>query len=446
MDAVRYVRSDGHHLAYRVVDSAEPRDVVLFTPGGTVPMDFLARDRIGARLVDGLAAMGRLVLFDRRGIGLSDPITDWSRPLVEQWAEDLALVIAGVCTNKPVVVSLGDYWGPARLFAGRHREKLAALVLYEPTGPIGGVDLSASVAEASGREGDWMARVCPSRANDRTFREWFDEAGRSGASPGVANRIYERPPDATVRQLHAAHEQIAVPTLVLRRPQNLVATRPAIDPVAAEIPHGRQIDLPGTDYHWLGEDIDSVLAEVSRFIVGEALLPAPRRELCAVLFTDLVGSTEHATTVGDLRWTTTLDRLDAATSRQVARHGGAVIKTTGDGVLATFPSADRALRAADAIRADLALEGLGVRMGVHVGDIERRSNDVAGIGVHIAARIMAHAGPDETLVSASVPIAAAGTEHRFQLVGDRVLKGVAGTWPLYRTSTSGGGTTQRGET
>jgi pimeloyl-ACP methyl ester carboxylesterase len=119
----------------------KPREVVVITPGGTIPMDFLERDPVGARLLDGLSAIGRLVLFDRRGIGLSDPITDWSRPLVEQWAEDLATIVEAACTCAPVVVSLGDYWGPARLFAASHPVALSALVLYEPIGPVTAVRL-----------------------------------------------------------------------------------------------------------------------------------------------------------------------------------------------------------------------------------------------------------------------------------------------------------------
>jgi class 3 adenylate cyclase len=208
--------------------------------------------------------------------------------------------------------------------------------------------------------------------------------------------------------------------------------------VAAAILSGHCVDLPGRDYHWLGEDVDALLAEVSRFVTGETRLPAAERELCAVLFTDLVGSTQHATTVGDLRWKTILDRHDVVTTQHVVRYGGTVVKTTGDGVLATFRSADRALCAADAIRTHLADEGLCVRIGVHVGDIERRGADIAGIAVNIAARIMALAGPDETLVSASVPLAAAGSDHRFDLRGEQTLKGVPGTWVLYRAGTDRG--------
>jgi len=262
MAAVRYADSDGHHLAFRVLDGAPAREVVLITPGGTVPMEFLERDRVGARLLEGLRGIGRVVLFDRRGIGLSDPITDWSCPLVAQWADDLAAIVECACTVPPVVVSLSDYWGPARLFASGHPDALAELVLYEPNGPLDPLDLSGMVT------GDWLAHVCPSRAEEKAFRDWFDAAGRTGASRGVATRIYERPPDSCVAQLAASHAQITVRTLVLRRPGNLLGSAPLPDPVASEIRRAERVDLSGSDYHWLGNDVDSMLAEISRFVTG----------------------------------------------------------------------------------------------------------------------------------------------------------------------------------
>jgi class 3 adenylate cyclase len=400
-------------------------------------MDFLERDRIGARLVDGLASIGRVVRFDRRGIGLSDPILDWSVALVEQWADDLATIVATACRSAPVIVSLGDYWGPARLFAARHPAALSALVMYEPTGPAQPIELSPSIGEAAA--GGWIARVCPSRADDDEFREWFDIAGRTGASPSVAARLYERPPDAVVRRLEAAQAEITVPTLVLRRPANLLGSPSEPDPVAAMIPGGVRAELPGSDYHWLGEDVDSLLAAITQFATGERRLPAPERALCAVLFTDIVGSTEHATALGDARWKKVLDRHDHVIAEEVGRNGGTVIKSTGDGVLATLPSADRALRAATAIHARLSASEVRVRMGIHVGDVEQRGADVAGVAVHVAARVMALAGPGEVFVTASVPIAVTGTDHSFEVVGDQVLRGVPGTWTVFRDVSSPSG-------
>jgi class 3 adenylate cyclase len=435
------VSSAGHHIAYRVLDGDSERDVVLFTPGGTIPMDFLERDRVGARLVEGLATIGRLIMFDRRGIGVSDPITDWSIPLVEQWAEDLFAVVDAVCASAPVVVCLGDYWGPARLFAANHPRSVGALVLYEPMGPAEAFDLAAVVPglrereDMTTRQTDLLARVCASRAHDRGFREWFDAAGRTGASPAVAARLYERPPEHTVHLLAECQQRIEAPTVVLRRPENLMGSPARPDPVATEIRLAQRVDLPGTDYHWLGEDIDSLLAEISRFVLGEARLPRPERELCAIVFTDLVGSTRHAETAGDRRWKAVLDRHDEVIAQEIARNGGVVVKSMGDGVLATLPSADRALRAAESIRARLASDVLSTRIGIHVGDVERRPNDLAGVGVHIAARVMALAGPGEILVTASVPIAATGAAHEFEVVGECELKGVSGTWTILRDIT-----------
>jgi class 3 adenylate cyclase len=412
-------------------------------------MDFLARDRIGRRLLDGLSALGVVVLFDRRGIGLSDPITDWSVPLVEQWADDLAAVIADTCADPPVVLSLSDYWGPARLFAAAHPSALSKLVLYEPVGPIVSADLSrvADQVIPAGRASkrrrgtpqlgkDWIGEVCPSRAADQPFREWWDAAGRTGASPGVASRVYESPPESCVARLRSAHERITVPTLVLRRPANRLGSASLPDPVAEAISDARRVDLPGDDFHWLGEDVDSLLAEISRFVTGAPRLPQPERMLSAVLFTDLVGSTEQASAAGDRRWRTILDHHDAVIADIVAHNGGEVIKTTGDGVVATFPSADRALTAATAIRASLHEEDLHVRIGVHVGDIERRGDDVAGLAVHIAARVMALARRDEILVTASVPVAVTGAPHHFEPFGEHTLKGVPGSWDLQRVTTT----------
>ena len=224
-----------------------------------------------------------------------------------------------MCSDAPVVVSLGDYWGPARLFAVRHPAALSALVLYEPTGPAQPIELTPSVHAAAE---DWIARVCPSRADDTEFREWFDAAGRTGASPSVAARLYHRPPDAVVRLLETAQTEITVPTLVLRRPANLLGSPTEPDPVCATIPGGVRAALPGLDYHWLGEDVDSLLAAITQFATGESRLPAPERALCAVLFTDIVGSTEHATSLGDARWKGLLDRHDRTIAEEVARNGG----------------------------------------------------------------------------------------------------------------------------
>ncbi len=208
----------GTHLAYRVVDGDEDRDIVLITPGGTIPMDYLHQRSDWRSALDGLSAIGRLVLFDRIGVGLSDPITDWSRPLVEPWADDLDLIAKTACRRAPVVVGLGDYGGPARLFAGRKTSALSALVLYEPTGPAGGVDLSQVRTSE-----DLLSAVCPRQSSDPARRRprgseaarvvaicrpgpsaWWAGSNRRGeewnrSPPG------QRAPPTCVRQLYGRH-------------------------------------------------------------------------------------------------------------------------------------------------------------------------------------------------------------------------------------------------
>ena len=430
---LQYARTGERHVAFRVLDEVDGPDVVLFTPGGTVPMEALERDRIGARLLAGLASIGRVVTFDRGGIGMSDPITDWDTPLVEQWADDLGGVIDAAGVERPVVVALGDLWGPARLLAAARPDAVGGLILFEPTGPIESNDLRGGLADQITQdsfETDWIAHICPSRAHDDAFRQWFDLAGRTGASPNVAARRYDRPNDGCVERLADAQARIAAPSRVLRKPANRVGSPSAPDPVATMIPDCRLVALPNDDYHWLGEDVDALLAEITRFATGEARVPAPERSLCAVLFTDIVGSTERATELGDARWKMLLDRHDSAIREEVERVGGTVVKTTGDGVLATFRSADCAVRAAVAMRARVAAVGLGMRIGIHVGDVERRGDDVSGIGVHVAARVMGLAGADEILVTRSVPLAVMGTGQQFESRGSHALKGVPGDLEL----------------
>ena len=230
-----------------------------------------------------------------------------------------------------------------------------------------------------------------------------------------------------------AQAEIAVPTLVLRRPGNLLGSPAEPDPVSDDHPGGVRVALPGLDYHWLGEDVDSLLAAITRFATGESRLPAPERALCAVLFTDIVGSTEHAAVPrrcpleGSARPPRRSDRRGGGAERRDRGqdHGRRGARDVALGRSSTAGRRDDPARGSSA-------SDLRVRMGVHVGDVERRGDDVAGIAVHVAARVMALAGPGEVLVTASVPIAVTGTDHRFELVGEQVLRGVPGTWTVFR--------------
>jgi class 3 adenylate cyclase len=203
--------------------------------------------------------------------------------------------------------------------------------------------------------------------------------------------------------------------------------------IAAErIPNATMVELDGEDFFPFMGDVDAVLGEIADFVVGERRLPPPERLLAAVMFTDLVGSTERAVSEGDAKWKSMLDRHDAAVRAAVGRCGGSVVKTTGDGVLALFPSTGGALNAARRLPSHLAADDLQVRIGVHVGDIDRRGDDVSGLAVNIAARVMALAPDGDIAVTASVVAAMAGQAATFESMGSHELKGIPGEWELFQ--------------
>ena len=447
---VRYARAGDTHVAYRVLDGpagtaggaggagggADDVEIVMVS-GFNFPFETLPDDPVGARLLDGLASIGRTVIFDRRGIGLSDPVTDWERPLVDQWTDDLAAVIEAACVTRPVVFAW-DVFGVARRFAIRFPDRCDRLVLLTPTPSPSRDgdewhdefwDRMRRVTAGADDAVDIVAWSFPTRSTDPDFRTWIDRAGRAGASPATAERMNA----AIYAQLRAhpiEHHLIRVPTLVLARPHNQTRPHQVVQRVADAIEGAQLVELPGDDDLAIGADVDALLAEIARFVTGEVRLPPPTRTLCAVLFTDLVSSTERAAAAGDDRWRRVLDRHDAVAQRAVGRAGGRVVKTTGDGILAVLPTATSALEAAVEMRRALAVEGLAIRAGVHVAEIEHRDDDIAGLGVHVAARVMGKAADGEILVSATVPTIVDPTIHAFAARGAHTLKGVPGTWDL----------------
>ena len=245
-----------------------------------------------------------------------------------------------------------------------------------------------------------------------------------GASPSTAPRIWESVMRADPRD--ALLEQVVAPTLVLHRRDNLFATDDVVTLARERSPHATVVELEGRDHFPFVGDVDALIAEIAAFVVGERRLPPPQRLLSAVLFTDLVDSTARAAALGDEDWKSVLDRHDTAVRTIVGRSGGTVVKTTGDGVLALVPSAGVCLRAAAAVRRDLGAVGLDVRIGVHVGDIDRRGDDVSGLAVNIASRAMSIGGAGEIIVTVSVVAAVAGQAVAFEPLGTHDLKGVPG--------------------
>jgi len=427
---VQYARAGDAHVAYRVITGEDggTHDVVLVT-GGTMPMEALFEDRIGARLIDGLASLGRLLMFDRQGIGLSDPPSDWGASPFQRWRDDIEAVATAAGFERPVLVGNLLCVSAIALFCAKWPERARAVAVLEPTRPSRAERPDEWIRQTVSGEFDSVAQLAPSRAAEPGFREWFDRAGRSGASPGTAARMYTAP---TQDELAAVDDAIATmqgPVLVLRRNSPFKSEYRHV--LVEDIPGATYVDIPGTDAHIVGNEVDALLAEITRFVTGEARAPAPERVLAAVLFSDLVSSTEHAAAVGDARWKQLLDRHDDVIRACVGRRGGSVVNTTGDGVVATLPSAAGAIHAACELRTALEREGLTVRVGIHVGDVERRGDNIAGVGVVVAARVMNLAGAGEIVVSSTVVLAAAGEAIDFASRGEHALKGLPGSWELH---------------
>lgn len=438
MSNIQYaVTEDGAHVGYRVLEPEEPSELeIVMVSGGMIPLEVMEEEVGFARMLEGLRGFARVIVFDRRGVGASDPVIDWERPVLEQWADDLRAVV-DASTRDEVIVYAWDTFGVATRFATRGHPKLKQLVLFQPRGGSDEVwrkwteqRIARLRSSIGSNDDDLFAELAPSRANDPTFREWYERAGRVGASPTTADRIWQSVFGSLGDDQN--FEDITVPTLVLNRPDNLLLPPGVVDLVAKAIPNAKWVELEGQDSWPFVGDVDAVVAEISEFVTGERRVPAPDRMLAAVLFTDLVDSTKRAASLGDATWKRLLDRHDRAIRDVVSRCGGTVVKTTGDGVLALFPAAGVAVRAAARLREELARDDLQIRVGIHVGDVDRRGEDVSGLAVNIAARVMSKAGDGEIALTAAATGAMAGEAVKFESLGAHDLKGVPGPWELFR--------------
>jgi class 3 adenylate cyclase len=432
---VRFARSGDVSVAYQVVGSG-PNDLVLvhgwvcsFQPGWEWPAL--------ARFYRRLSGLGRLILFDKRGTGLSDRVP--SIPTLEQRMDDLRAVMDAAGSERATVLGISEGGPMCALFAATYPERTAAFVgmgtyarrMWAPDYPIG---FRSPSPWHEPRPEDWgapaarqfLAERAPSIALDQEAVRWYASYLIRGASPAAAaqlaamnRRIDVRPVLSTIR----------VQTLVLfRRGEYL---RDASRYLGENIPSARLVELPGDDHlPWEG-DQEAVLGEIERFLGVAHEEVSPDRVLSTVLFTDVVGSTEQAAELGDARWRALLDEHDATATRLLERFRGRLVKTTGDGLLATFDGPARAVRCAQAVAAEVRAVGLEVRAGVHTGEVELRGDDVGGIAVHVGARVAALAGAGEVLASRTVTDLVAGSGIVFEDRGEHALKGVPGTWRLF---------------
>jgi class 3 adenylate cyclase len=394
-----------------------------------------------ARFCERLSSFSRLIIFDKRGTGLSDPVAEV--PTLEQRIDDVRAVMDAAVSERAALFGVSEGGPMSVLFAATHPDRATALVLHGAMGrtteapdypwasPAEALRESAAefIAPYWGQQAEGMVELfAPSLADDPQAVELVARMERSAASPAMVQQIFEMFLDIDVRGILPT---IQVPTLVLHRHGDRVVNRRAGRELATQIPGARYVELPGVDHlPWAG-DLEAVVGEIEEFLTGARSVPEPERALATVMFTDIVGSTERAAELGDARWRELLAAHQAAVRRELRRFSGREVKTLGDGGLATFDGPARAIRCGQAIAEAGRSLGLEVRIGLHCGEVELIEDDVGGIAVHIAARVGALAAAGEVLVSSTVKDLVAGSGIEFVDRGARQLKGISDEWRLF---------------
>ncbi len=439
---MHYAKSSDLHVAYQVLGDGD-LDLLILPYGMNVSIDAHNEEPNWNRFERRLGSFTRAIRFDPRGLGLSDPFEIGSALTIEQWAQDAMAVLDAVGSTRAALFATGGGGLVALMLSAAHPERTTAQVLincyaraarapdYRCGIPQHLIDsFFDAVLDSDAAEGAVdVALAAPSLVHDTDFRAWWWRAGRRGASPASARAIQSMLYSSDVRGLLPS---IKTPTLVLHRTDNQFIRVGHGHYLADHIEGAKMVELPGADYVPFAGDTEALLTEVEKFLTGTTRGgPSGERVLATVLFSDIVGSTSRAAALGDGRWREVLDDHDRAVARQVQRFAGRRIKTTGDGVLATFEGPTQAIRCGVAMR-DVARQlGLDIRVGVHTGEIEKRGDDIGGIAVHIASRVQAAAEPGTVLVSRVVTELVAGSGLSFSSRGDYELKGVPGSWPLF---------------
>jgi class 3 adenylate cyclase len=434
---VQYADNEGVHLAYQVVGEGE-RDLVL-VQGYLSHIDMDWEQPVMARFVRALASFNRVILFDKRGTGLSDrgvPIAT-----LEERMDDARSVMDAAGSERAVLMGVSEGAPMCLLFAATYPERTHALVLHGgmarsteapdyPWAPStqGAIEAGVELLQPVFFTGDDIDLWVPSLADDPRAKEWLGRLRRASVSPDAIAALFTMFLDIDVRHVLPT---LRVPTLVLQRHGDRVVNWRAGRWMAEQIPGAKYVELPGQDHFpWFG-DADAVIEEIREFLTGVRVAPEADRILATVMFTDVVGSTERAASLGDRQWRELLDAHDEAVRHQLTAFRGREVKTTGDGFLATFDGPARAIRCACAIRDAASALGLDVRVGLHTGEVEVRGDDIGGVAVHIGQRVSALAQRSEVMVSSTVKDLVAGSGIEFADRGEHDLKGVPGRWRVF---------------
>jgi class 3 adenylate cyclase len=439
----RYARAGDVHIAYQVVGDG-PIDVV-YVPPQLQQLEHLWVEPRVAAFFERIARFSRLILLDRRGTGLSDPM--FTPTTLEDQMEDVTAVLDAVGSEQAALFAQSEGAPMAMLYAATHPERTRALVLYAGMARMTGApgyewpgtpeDRQRRIDEffASWGKGARFEAIAPSAAGDVALRRWFAKLERLSASPGSLRLLFDIAGATDVRDVLPS---IAVPTLVLHRRDDEAIDIRHSRYLAEHIPGARYVELEGRDNLIVVGDSERIVAEVERFLTGTHTPPEPDRVLATVMFTDIVGSTETAARLGDRAWRELLARHDELSRAQLDRFRGRTVKSLGDGFLATFDGPARAIRCAIELRDAIRELGVELRAGLHTGEFEAIGEDVGGLAVHIGARVGALAAPDEVLVSNTVKDLVVGSGIDFADRGEHALKGVPGTWRLWAAQANGG--------
>jgi pimeloyl-ACP methyl ester carboxylesterase/class 3 adenylate cyclase len=433
---VQYALSGGDHLAYMTAGDG-PVDLVWCSPGisNVESWDMPLLKEHGERL----AAFSRLISFDSRGAGLSDPVPVDALPTLEERADELRAVLDAAGSERAAIVGQGHGGAACLLFAGTHPERVSSLILYDTYARwMRDDDYAAGMPAAATEQyrefvrnvwgtGGSIEGFIPSLANDQEARQRWAKLERMGASMAAIDALMAMWTQTDVRDILPS---IRVPTLVMQRTDDVQFRLGHGRYLAEQIPGAKYVELPGGDHFWAKDGHDPVVGEIEEFVTGRRSALSADRVLATVMFTDIVGSTAKASEMGDNEWRRVLDRHDELVKRELDRYRGRAVTQTGDGVMATFDGPGRAISCACAIRDGVRALGLEVRAGLHTGEIERRGDNISGIGVHIAARVAASAECGEVLVSSTVKDLVVGSGITFEDRGRHALKGVADEWQL----------------
>ena len=434
----RYAKTGDTHIAYQVFGDG-PIDIVLATEfWHAIEVQWDLPEL--ALFLDRLGTFARVISFDQRGSGVSDPVSLSELTSLDLWMDDIDVVMDEVGSESAVLFGVGGGGTMSMLFAATHPQRVSGLVLvntfarlsHAPDYPWGrGPELETEVQDVMrtgwGR-GVFLDLVAPSRVGDDDFRRWWARYQRIGASPGTVQAMRRMLTQIDVRDVLPS---IQSPTLVLHRAETTWNRVEHGRYLAEHIPGARLVEVPGVDHLWFLGEVEPILSETRQFVSGLAGPPEFDRQLSTVLYTDIVGSTELAAKVGDRRWREVLEAQRRLVRLELERFQGREVDTAGDGFLATFDGPARAIDCARGIRDGVRSLGIEIRAGLHTGEVEVLSEGFAGVALHIGQRVLAEAAPGEILVSSTVRDLTSGAGHAFEDRGSHTLKGVPEEWRLY---------------